>query len=95
MIVDEKKFIGQHGSEVCLHSTFPQTFGRQPCSNDCLHCDGVQQSGFGSGREMTSGQQVSYVFCIFRFSFLLSNEIETGIMFNWSRLLNSELFICS
>jgi hypothetical protein len=44
---------------------------------------------------MTSGQQVSYVFCIFCFSFLLSNEIETGIMFNWSRLLNSELFICS
>jgi hypothetical protein len=41
-----------------------------------------QQSGFGSGREMTSGQQVCYVFLHFCFSFLLSNEIETGILFS-------------
>ena len=39
------------------------------------------QSGFGSGRAMTSGQQVSYVFFCILILFLLSdaNETETGI----------------
>jgi hypothetical protein len=42
---------------------------------------------------MTSGQQVCYAFCIFVFPFYLPTKIETGILFSWGRLLNSELFI--
>jgi hypothetical protein len=79
---------------VCIRR-FLRLSGDSPAATIACIAMEFHQSGFGSGREMTSGQQVSYVFCIFCFSFLLSNEIETGIMFNWSRLLNSELFICS
>lgn len=68
-----------------LHSTFPSgLLGDSPATTIVCIAMEFSQSGFGSGREMTSGQQVSHVFLHYDFlhyDFLLSdaNETETGI----------------
>lgn len=94
MIVAGKNLMGSMTLELFAFDVSSDFSGDSPATTIACIAMEFLRSGFGSGREMTSGQQVCYVgFLHFCFSFLLSNEIETGILFSWGCLLNSELLI--